>query len=171
MDDLVERLRRIPYILRWPSQHREIIEIAKAAAERLEGASAAPARTPAVPIDWQLRRLWRDGRWHRIPAMEWRVFEALVKARGKVVSRETLHRDLYWRDPCGGANIKTIDIYLSKLRKHCPWPIRTVFRTGVFLEGYDGPEPPAAEREVSLIDAAICRFVAPAPRSRLMAGR
>ncbi|MBO4228491.1 helix-turn-helix domain-containing protein [Bradyrhizobium neotropicale] len=56
--------------------------------------------------------------------------------KGRLVTREKLFDALYWRDPNGGPEWKTVDVLICKLRKKIETSdveIVTVWRQGYFL--------------------------------------
>jgi len=128
--DLVERLRLLPLLQPLALHAPEIAALASEAAaeiERLRQGQAADSEQAEPPsIDWQSQEIVRDGVRVGLTEQEWLIFARLVKSAGKLVTRDELLDEIYWRDPSGGAAPKIIDVYLCKLRKKSPWPITTV---------------------------------------------
>lgn len=80
-----------------------------------------------------------------------RIVAVLLAAQGRVVSREALHFALYG-DSEAAADPKTIDVFLSKIRKKSaalPFKIRTAWGHGWALEKEPGAVMPWESAEVS----------------------
>ncbi|MCA6108150.1 winged helix-turn-helix domain-containing protein [Bradyrhizobium cenepequi] len=74
----------------------------------------------------------------RLTPSEATIFDVLWKSakNGRVVTREKLFDALYWNDPNGGPDWKTVDVLLCKLRKKIESSnveVITVWKEGYFL--------------------------------------
>jgi two-component system OmpR family response regulator len=81
---------------------------------RATGDPAAEASLGDLRIDRAGARLFRDEAEIRLTSREWAVFEALLSARGRVLSRQVLEERLYAFDDAIEGN--AVEVYVSRLR-------------------------------------------------------
>lgn len=102
-----------------PFSPRELVERVRAILRRYEGEQAS-ARSPRqrvadVELDADRHRVTRDGTPVELTAVEFRLLEALMAARGRVQSREALLARVYPDEP--PVIDRVVDIHISKLRR------------------------------------------------------
>lgn len=90
-------------------------------------------------IDWKRRQFIRDGKRVHVPHQAWRLFERLVMAKGAIVTKDQLFHHLYGDRIDGGPEGNVIPVYISNLRKLCPYPIKTVYGSGYSISGVRKP--------------------------------
>jgi DNA-binding response OmpR family regulator len=90
-------------------------------------------------IDWKRRQFIRDGKRMHVPHQEWRIFERLITAKGAFVTKDQLFHHLYGDRIDGGPEGNIIPVYISKLRKLCPYPIKTTYGAGYSIRGVSKP--------------------------------
>jgi DNA-binding response OmpR family regulator len=158
--DVIVRLRKIQYKVSWQtwSLMRQTIYAAIAEIEELRGSRDDGSRY----IDWDRRLLVCNGQRLKVEEQELKLLRRLCDTPGEVVTRSDLVTAI-WSDldsePATADRI--IYVYVNRLRKYCPWPIRTIWRTGFLIEGYTKPKPALPELPPT---TGISR-------ERLMAGR
>jgi hypothetical protein len=81
----------------------------------LRAALAALPDIPEVRIDLVAREVTAGGRPLRLTTKEFDLFAYLVRARGRVVGRDELHRTV-WRDSELPATSRTVDVHVRRLR-------------------------------------------------------
>jgi len=92
-----------------------------------------------VEMDLVARRVTRAGRLLELTGREWDLLECLMRRPGRVVSRETIVREV-WHEPERVTPIDNlIDVYIARLRRKVDEPfasamIRTVRGVGFLLE-------------------------------------
>ncbi|WP_414896726.1 response regulator transcription factor [Rhodovulum sp. YEN HP10] len=86
----------------------------RANARRGEGAPGVELAFGPLRIDRARARVWRDGAEIRLTAREWAVLDALLAARGRVLSRQVLEDRLYDFD--AGISGNAVEVYVSRLR-------------------------------------------------------
>lgn len=90
-----------------------------------------------IRIDFQGRRIYKDGKIVECTPKEYELFETLVKNRNIAFSREKL-LDLVWGYDFGGGT-RTVDVHIQRLRKKLGLEerITTVYKLGYRLEILD----------------------------------
>ena len=92
-----------------------------------------------LEMDLVARRATRAGRGLELTGREWDLLECLMRRAGRVVSRETVVREV-WHEPERVTPIDNlIDVYIARLRRKVDEPfasamIRTVRGVGFLLE-------------------------------------
>ncbi|WP_207102945.1 response regulator transcription factor [Paracoccus shandongensis] len=86
----------------------------RAHARRASGDPAPESRVGGLRVDRAGARLFRDGDEIRLTSREWALFDALLSARGRVLSRQALEERLYaFGDAIEG---NAVEVYVSRLR-------------------------------------------------------
>ena len=98
-----------------PFDLRELSARIRAHARRAQGLPETRLQVGAVEVDRAAARLWQDGAEVRLTAREWAVFDALLGARGRVLSRAALEERLYSFDNSIEGN--AVEVYVSRLRQ------------------------------------------------------
>jgi DNA-binding response OmpR family regulator len=117
-------------------------------------------------VDWDRRSITdSEGEWTPSPT-HWLMLSLMLRKPGKVLTKKELLAELYGHDPAGGPSNPdaVIGVQLHRLRRRCPWQIRTVKGVGYILEGYSGLVPSRRPTET-------VSHVKWATRERLIAGR
>lgn len=114
--EMLELLARVEAVLRRTQPKRNGFEIAR------------------VRIDFDSRRIWRDGIETECSPKEYELFETLVINRNIALSRERL-LELVWGYDFEG-DTRTVDVHIQRLRKKLGLEkqIRTVYKLGYRLE-------------------------------------
>lgn len=114
--EMLELLARVEAVLRRVQPKRNDFEIA------------------GVRIDFDSRRIWRDGIETECSPKEYELFETLVINRNIALSRERL-LELVWGYDFEG-DTRTVDVHIQRLRKKLGLEkqIRTVYKLGYRLE-------------------------------------
>ncbi|MCV2867689.1 response regulator transcription factor [Defluviimonas sp. WL0002] len=86
----------------------------RAHARRGQGLPETRIAVADLEVDRAAARLWRDGAEIRLTAREWAVFDALLGARGRVVSKSVLEDVLGSFDTAIEGN--AVEVYVSRLR-------------------------------------------------------
>ncbi|WP_339107038.1 response regulator transcription factor [Thioclava sp. GXIMD4216] len=91
----------------------------RAHARRSEGNPTAQTALGDLRIDRAAARLWREGttgegKEIRLTSREWSLFEALLAARGRILSRAALEETLFAYDDSVESN--AVEVYISRLR-------------------------------------------------------
>ena len=81
---------------------------------RATGDPAAETRLGDLRVDRTGARLFRDETEIRLTSREWALFEALLSARGRVLSKPVLEERLYAFDDAVEGN--AVEVYVSRLR-------------------------------------------------------
>lgn len=86
----------------------------RAHARRASGDPAPESQVGALTVDRAGARLFRDGDEIRLTSRKWALFDALLSARGRVLSKQALEDKLYaFGDAIEGNAVK---VYVSRLR-------------------------------------------------------
>lgn len=101
------------YVIK-PFDLGELAARLRAHARRAEGAPNAVIDLGPLRIDRARARVWQDGAEVRLTSREWAVFDALLAARGRVLSRTALEERLYDFDAEISGN--AVEVYISRLR-------------------------------------------------------
>jgi two-component system OmpR family response regulator len=86
----------------------------RAHARRGQGLPETRLALGGLEVDRAAGRVWRDGAEIRLTAREWAVFDALVGARGRVLSKSLLEEVLAGFDSLIEGNV--VEVYVSRLR-------------------------------------------------------
>jgi two-component system, OmpR family, response regulator len=92
----------------------EVAARIRAHARRADGHPASELSLGDIRIDRARARLWRGEKEIRLTSREWAVLEALLIARGRVLSRAALEERLYAFDAEISGN--AVEVYISRLR-------------------------------------------------------
>ena len=122
-----------------PFSMRELLARAKAqvrrsARERHSGSSWI--RDEGLEIDIEGHRLWLDGRETSLTRMEFALLAALVKSRGRVLTRDRLLETVWGYDQ--HVSTRTVDVHVRRLRRKLRKlgdRIETVFGVGYRFRG------------------------------------
>lgn len=87
----------------------------RAQARRAQGLPETRIQVGPLEVDRAAARIWRDGTEIRLTAREWAVFDALLGARGRILSRSALEERLYAFDTPVEGN--AVEVYVSRLRQ------------------------------------------------------
>lgn len=120
--------------------------------------NACPACGQAVPepcglvVDYDRNEVRFAGLSIAITAKHFRILDALVKAQGRAVSKESLFQACYFDQPYGDdVEIKIIDVFVCKLRKSLkplvPFGIEIITHWG---RGYEFKAPGLQSRETGI---------------------
>ena len=86
----------------------------RALARRASGDPAPESRVGGLTVDRAGARMFRDGNEIRLTSREWALFDALLSARGRVLSKQVLEERLYaFGDAIEG---NAVEVYVSRLR-------------------------------------------------------
>lgn len=97
-----------------PYDLAEIEARPRAQARRASGDPAPESRVGALTVDRAGARLFREGKEIRLTSREWALFDALLSARGRVLSKQALEDRLYaFGDAIEG---NAVEVYVSRLR-------------------------------------------------------
>ncbi|MFN3645394.1 MAG: response regulator transcription factor [Gemmobacter sp.] len=102
------------YVLK-PYDLHELAARIRAHARRGQGAPEARLQVAGLEVDRAAARLWRDGAEVRLTAREWALFDALLGARGRVLSKAALEEALSSFDAAIEGN--AVEVYVSRLRQ------------------------------------------------------
>lgn len=101
------------YVIK-PYDLSEVEARLRAHGRRASGDPSSETMLGELRIDRAGARLFRDGAEIRLTSREWAVFEALLAARGRVLSRRVLEDRLYaFEDDIAG---NAVEVYVSRLR-------------------------------------------------------
>lgn len=92
----------------------EVAARLRAHQRRASGDPAVETRLGDLRVDRTGARLFRDEAEIRLTSREWTLFEALLSARGRVLSKATLEERLYAFDDAVEGN--AVEVYVSRLR-------------------------------------------------------
>lgn len=98
-----------------PYDLHELAARIRAHARRGQGAPEARLQVAGLEVDRAAARLWRDGAEVRLTAREWALFDALLGARGRVLSKAALEEALSSFDAAIEGN--AVEVYVSRLRQ------------------------------------------------------
>ncbi len=111
--------------VRKPFKLREVIARVKALLRRVSGELGAEDppvyELPGVTLDMAECRLYREGEEIPITHKEMRLLERLIEAKGRVVTRDELLRDVWGYDFLG--ETRTVDVHVTRLRKKLRSPV------------------------------------------------
>ncbi|MFB3829261.1 MAG: response regulator transcription factor [Bryobacteraceae bacterium] len=130
-----------------PFNPRELVARIRAILRRYEvRPETAPGRLEVngVVLDTGSRQVWDRGREVELTTFEFDILEALMRAAGRVLSRDALMEQLYNRKATPFD--RSIDMHISHLRKKLESPERTVIKT-VRGVGYQFCRTPEESRE------------------------
>lgn len=97
-----------------PFDLREVSARIRAHARRGQGQPSTHVTVSGLEIDRASARVWKDGAEIRLTAREWAVFDALLGARGRVLSKTVLEEVLGGFDAMIEGN--AVEVYVSRLR-------------------------------------------------------
>lgn len=92
-----------------------------------------------------------------IPPYPGRIAAILHGKLGRYVSKPQLWEILYGTDPNGGAQLKTVDVFICQLRrklKHSPWAIETLWGSGYRMVKRDVANAPSHAQQALLDNLA-----------------
>ena len=92
----------------------EVAARLRAHGRRASGDPATESRLGPLRIDRAGARLFRDDDEIRLTSREWALFDALLSARGRVLSKQVLEERLYAFDDSVEGN--AVEVYVSRLR-------------------------------------------------------
>ncbi|HTJ46644.1 MAG TPA: response regulator transcription factor [Kofleriaceae bacterium] len=117
-----------------PLSTRELAARVRAVHRRVHRTTPARLRYGAVVIDADTHAMWVDGEPHTLTAMELSVMRALVRARGRTLSRGDL-LDAAWGDGDLDVSERAVDNVILRLRRKLSRPdvIQTVRGVGFRL--------------------------------------
>lgn len=101
------------YVIK-PFDLREVSARIRAHARRGQGLPETRVTMSGLEIDRAAARVWKDGAEIRLTAREWAVFDALLGARGRVLSKTVLEDVLGGFDTMIEGN--AVEVYVSRLR-------------------------------------------------------
>lgn len=97
-----------------PFDLRELSARIRAHARRGQGLPETRIGLAGLEVDRAAARLWRDGAEIRLTSREWALFDALLGARGRVLSKAALEEVLGSFDAIIEGN--AVEVYVSRLR-------------------------------------------------------
>lgn len=97
-----------------PFDLRELSARIRAHARRAQGQPEVRVAVSGLDVDRAAARVWKDGAEIRLTSREWAVFDALMGARGRVVSKAVLEDVLGSFDAAIEGN--AVEVYVSRLR-------------------------------------------------------
>lgn len=97
-----------------PFDLRELSARIRAHARRGQGLPETRIGLAGLEVDRAAARLWRDGAEIRLTSREWALFDALLGARGRVLSKAALEEVLGSFDAIIEGN--AVEVYISRLR-------------------------------------------------------
>ncbi|MFN3845156.1 MAG: response regulator transcription factor [Paracoccaceae bacterium] len=98
-----------------PFDLRELSARIRAHARRGQGLPETRLQIDGLEVDRSAAKVWRDGTEVRLTSREWAVLEALLGARGRVLSKAVLEDTLYAFDAPVEGN--AVEVYVSRLRQ------------------------------------------------------
>ena len=125
-----------------PFSPKELVARIRALLRRLErrDEDAGPLIFERLEVDEARHTVRWEGEPAQLTAKEFALLVALLKARGRVLSRERLLEDVWgYADP-EGTRTRTVDVHVRRLREKLPGlapSIRTVKSAGYRLSGED----------------------------------
>lgn len=103
----------------WPAGAQELeTRLARVRWRRLGLSREGLLRSGALIIDTRRHVVVADGREVELTVREYELLDALVRARGRLMTRERLLADVWGGDYIGGA--RTVDIHIRRLRAKLP---------------------------------------------------
>lgn len=117
-DQITERIAGLDagaddYVVK-PYDLAEIEARLRANARRASGDPATESRLGGLRVDRAGARLFKDETEIRLTSREWALFDALLSARGRVLSKQALEDRLYAFDDAIEGN--AVEVYVSRLR-------------------------------------------------------
>ncbi|MDR0807741.1 MAG: response regulator transcription factor [Gemmobacter sp.] len=98
-----------------PFDLRELSARIRANARRGQGLPETRLAIGALEVDRAAARVWREGGEVRLTSREWALFDTMLGARGRVLTKAALEEALYAFDtPIEG---NAIEVYVSRLRQ------------------------------------------------------
>ena len=97
-----------------PFDLRELSARIRAHTRRAQGQPEVRVAVSGLDVDRAAARVWKDGAEIRLTSREWAVFDALMGARGRVVSKAVLEDVLGSFDAAIEGN--AVEVYVSRLR-------------------------------------------------------
>lgn len=97
-----------------PYDLAEIEARLRAASRRARGGPEPESQVGQLRVDRAGARLFRDDAEIRLTSREWALFDALLSARGRVLSKKTLEERLYAFDDTVEGN--AVEVFVSRLR-------------------------------------------------------
>ena len=97
-----------------PFDLRELSARIRANARRGQGVPETRIALDGLEVDRAAGRLWKDGAELRLTSREWALFDALLGARGRVLTKAALEDALYAFDSTIEGN--AVEVYVSRLR-------------------------------------------------------
>jgi two-component system alkaline phosphatase synthesis response regulator PhoP len=127
-----------------PFSPRELVARVKAALRRMgEGAGKrAELSSRRLRVDGEARMAWKDGQALELTPIEFELLQALMRHRGRVLSREQLIEQVWGFDYYGDDRV--VDVHVGRLRRKLeddpgqPALIATVWGAGYRLEDEAG---------------------------------
>lgn len=98
-----------------PFDLQEIAARIRANARRGQGVPETRIQIGDLQIDRSAARVWRDAKEIRLTSREWALLDALLGARGRVLSKDMLENALYAFDAEIEGN--AVEVYISRLRQ------------------------------------------------------
>lgn len=98
-----------------PFDLRELSARIRAHARRAQGTPETRIAVGPLQVDRSAARVWRDGTELRLTSREWALFDTLLGARGRVLTKAALEEALYAFD--AGIEGNAIEVYISRLRQ------------------------------------------------------
>lgn len=102
------------YIVK-PFDLGELSARVRASARRGQGQPESRIVLGDLAVDRAAAKVWREGAEVRLTSREWALFDALVAARGRVLSKAALEEALYAFDDAVEGN--AVEVYVSRLRQ------------------------------------------------------
>jgi two-component system, OmpR family, response regulator len=97
-----------------PYDLRELSARIRAHARRAQGVPETRVQLADLEVDRAAARVWRGADEVRLTAREWALFDALLGARGRVLTKPALEEALYAFDAAIEGN--AVEVYVSRLR-------------------------------------------------------
>ena len=98
-----------------PFDLRELSARIRAHARRAQGVPETRIEVGPLQVDRAAARVWRDGQELRLTSREWALFDTLLGARGRVLTKGALEEALFAFDATIEGN--AIEVYISRLRQ------------------------------------------------------
>jgi two-component system OmpR family response regulator len=98
-----------------PFDLRELSARIRANARRAQGVPETRLQVAGLEVDRAAARLWKNGAEVRLTAREWALFDALLAARGRILTKQVLEDALYDFDDTIEGN--AVEVYVSRVRQ------------------------------------------------------
>lgn len=98
-----------------PFDLRELSARIRAHARRAQGVPETRIEVGPLQVDRAAARIWREGQEVRLTSREWAVFDTLLGARRRILTKAALEEALYTFDATIEGN--AIEVYISRLRQ------------------------------------------------------